>query len=553
MDRLGGGSGRPSRPRVCPIRGGGHSLRIPHWVQLCPLALQEGEQEHGLGYSPSGGRAGIFGQGMLRRQSVGSICPALLPRGGFGVIPKGNTGKWRLILDLSSPEGSSVNDGVAPELCSMSYVSIDDAARAIASAGRGSDLAKVDIRQAYRIVPVHPEDRLLLGMAWDGGLFVDTALPFGLRSAPKVFTAIADALEWIVRKEGVGWVAHYLDDFLVVATSERSRCEEDLRKLLLVFDRLRIPIAPEKLEGPAKILTFLGIELDTERMTLRLPTEKIVELQMLITGWLGRKFCTLRDLQSLVGKLQHACKVVRPGRTFLRRMFELLKGVNRKQRFIRLNTAFRSDLTWWHLFMETWNGVAMMEPALGKCSHHLYTDASGTFGCGAWWEKQWFQFPWPQEMRGQSIAQKELLPILMACVIWGNRWAKGSVVAHCDNQAVVAVVNSGSCRDANLMQLLRGLHFVKAHFDISMKAVHIPGQKNVLADAISRDKLPLFLTQAPGANKVPTSIPASLVDLLVVKQPDWTSLNWSRLFTDCLRQVSPPPPEGRIDQGRSDI
>ena len=144
--------------------------------------------------------------------------------------------------------------------------------------------------------------------------------------APKVFTAIADALEWIVRKEGVGWVAHYLDDFLVVATSERSRCEEDLRKLLLVFDRLRIPIAPEKLEGPAKILTFLGIELDTERMTLRLPTEKIVELQMLITGWLGRKFCTLRDLQSLVGKLQHACKVVRPGRTFLRCMFELLKG-----------------------------------------------------------------------------------------------------------------------------------------------------------------------------------------------------------------------------------
>ena len=65
-------------------------------------------------------------------------------------------------------------------------------------------------------------------------------------------------------------------------------------------------------------------------------------------------------------------------------------------------------------------------------------------------------------------------------------------MAHCDNQAVVEVINSGSCRDANLMQLLRGLHFVKAHFDISMKAVHIPGQKNGLADAISRDKLSLF-------------------------------------------------------------
>ena len=111
---------------------------------------------------------------------------------------------------------------------SYMYESIDDAARA--------DLVKVDIRQAYRIVPVHPEDRLLLGMVWDGGLFVDTALPFGLRSAPKIFTGISDALEWIVKKEGIGWVAHYLDDFLVVATSERSQCEEDLRKMLLVFD-----------------------------------------------------------------------------------------------------------------------------------------------------------------------------------------------------------------------------------------------------------------------------------------------------------------------------
>ena len=49
-------------------------------------------------------------------------------------------------------------------------------------------LAKVDIRSVYRIVPVHPEDRLLLGMMWEQALYVDTALPFGLRSAPKIFT-----------------------------------------------------------------------------------------------------------------------------------------------------------------------------------------------------------------------------------------------------------------------------------------------------------------------------------------------------------------------------
>ena len=83
----------------------------------------------------------------------------------FGVIPKGHTpGKWRLIVDLSSPDGNSVNDGISPELCSLSYISIDDISRVVASLGRGTLLAKVDIKSAYRIVPVHPEDRSLLGM-----------------------------------------------------------------------------------------------------------------------------------------------------------------------------------------------------------------------------------------------------------------------------------------------------------------------------------------------------------------------------------------------------
>ena len=121
----------------------------------------------------------------------------------FGVIPKGHqTGRRRLILDLSHPEGRSVNDGIEPELCSLSYSSVDEAVRLIREKGTGAQLAKLDLESAYRMIPVHPDDRLLLGMEWKGQLFVDTALPFGLRSAPKVFIAVADALMWIFRKYG---------------------------------------------------------------------------------------------------------------------------------------------------------------------------------------------------------------------------------------------------------------------------------------------------------------------------------------------------------------
>ncbi len=132
----------------------------------------------------------------------------------------------------------------------MSYVSLDDAARAVAQAGRGARLAKIDIKSTYRIVGVHPEDRMLLGMLWDDGLYVDAGLPFGLRSAPKIFTAIADALEWVVHQTGVEVVLHYLYDFLLVGDPHSEQCEIDLLKLLTVFDELRILVAEEKLEGP---------------------------------------------------------------------------------------------------------------------------------------------------------------------------------------------------------------------------------------------------------------------------------------------------------------
>ena len=77
-------------------------------------------------------------------------------------------------------------------------------------------LAKLDIKSTYRLVPVHPDDRSLLGIQWQGGTYMDDMLPFGLRSAQKIFTAVADALEWCVLQAGVGEVDHYLDDFVTL-------------------------------------------------------------------------------------------------------------------------------------------------------------------------------------------------------------------------------------------------------------------------------------------------------------------------------------------------
>ena len=167
----------------------------------------------------------------------------------FGVIPKGHqTGKWRLIVDLSSPHGRSVNDGIDSELCTLSYMRVYDVAKTILALGRGALMAKVDIRNAYRLMPVHPDDRLLLGMEWQGQAYVDTALPFGLRSAPKIFTALADLLEWIFRRGGVDHVDHYLDDFILLGPAHSGKCRKALDAVLESCERLGVPLAVEKLE-----------------------------------------------------------------------------------------------------------------------------------------------------------------------------------------------------------------------------------------------------------------------------------------------------------------
>ena len=87
-----------------------------------------------------------------------------------------------------------MNDGISSDLVSLSYIAVDDVAEIVQELGRGTLLAKMDIETAYRLIPVHPQDRVLQDMEWEGKIYVDPCLPFGLRSAPKVFNAVADAL-----------------------------------------------------------------------------------------------------------------------------------------------------------------------------------------------------------------------------------------------------------------------------------------------------------------------------------------------------------------------
>ena len=261
----------------------------------------------------------------------------------------------------------------------------------------------------------------------------------------------------------------------------------------------------------------------------------------MITEWLDRRSCTRRELESLVGSLGHASRVVQPGKTFLRRMFELLSIPKKPYHFVRLNASFRSDLLWWHTFFAPLNGISLPRRfSPPQVQAQFATDASGSVGCGAVYPPLWLQYKWGDSPytgvgsnQEDSITFQELLPIVFACAVWGPRWQNASVVVQCDNQGAVAVVNSGYSKVQPIMHLLRCLFFIRSRYNISLHAVYLPGTYNVLADAISRNNLSFF----PAAVSYRTPLPPSLCALLLHNQPDWTSHRWTQLFSSCFLPV----------------
>ena len=286
-------------------------------------------------------------------------------------------------------------------------------------------------------------------------------------------------------------------------------------------------LAPDKEGGPSAILTLLGIIIDTLKGELRLPADK---LQRLVSEWVNRKSCTRKDLESLVGTLQDAAKVIPSGRSFVRRAINLLSTAKRQHHFIRLSAQFRADMLWWKLFAANWNGASLLINS-NSTEVLLTSDASGLWGCGAWQGNQWFQVEWNEHSRHLDISVKELIPILIAAVVWGKDWLGCRAVARCDNAAVVAVLNSRSCKDPTLMQLLRSLFFIEAKGQFKLSAIHIPGTHNDLADDLSRDRVAVFRAKKPEADPHPTVIPISLLQWLLRRDLEWTSPVWMRLFS----------------------
>jgi len=443
----------------------------------------------------------------------------------IGAVPKHGTNKVRVIHHLSYPHhGDSVNAGVVEE--HMHLPSFGHAARAVQEMGRGCYLIKLDVEAAYKQVPVRREDWPLLGFMWQDKWYYERVLPFGLRSSCRLWELYAAALHFFIHEilpmHGPRRTIHYVDDFLFVVQGKKAIADQLLANALELCADLGLPMAADKTVGPVTQLTFLGLELDSQRMEARLPASRRESLQQLMLAW-GRKkeeaadrrrlrrrkgapepdkpdaaAASVQELQSLTGLLNFACAVVRPGRFYLRRIINhtmRVAAISRSRTALfPISDSVWADIEWWREFLGEWNGISLLyerewtEAPLIE----FRSDACDT-GYGAHYRRQWFAGRWSEaELAAArrrtriSMPFLELRALTLAAATWGSEWRGMKITFRCDCMPVVQAITRCTSRRPPTMHHLRHLSTLACQFGFDFRCHHIEGATNTIADVLSR-------------------------------------------------------------------
>ena len=400
----------------------------------------------------------------------------------FMTRDKSSSANRRVIIDLSWPHGLSVNSGVENDRYLgtdfvLTYPSIDNITSEVLKLGKGCQIFKIDISRAFRHVPIDPGDLDLLGLYWEGH-FIDRSLPFGFKHGSSIFQRLSDAVRFIMRQEGHS-IWNYIDDFLCVSLP--SKIGQTFTRLQDLLTELGLTISAKKLVPPGTKVICLGIQVDTENLSISIPSEKLETIKYMCQNWVKKSFCTKRELQSLLGSLLYVAKCIKYARFFLNRMLTLLRE-NAAEKRIRVTEEFKSDLKWFNSFLSVYNGVSFFNYAPSQSVH---LDACPS-GLGAIFGTQVYALPLPQSWQDVNIAYTEMINILVALKVWHLQWAGLRVRILCDNEAVVSVLNTGRTRDRVMAMYARNVFLWLSAFNIDIQVVHIPGKMNPVADLLSR-------------------------------------------------------------------
>ena len=191
-----------------------------------------------------------------------------------GMVEKKNSTAMHWITHLSHPQGSSINSFIMPEDAEMHYQSFKAAVQMVACQGTGAFMAKEEFKLAFWNIPIYYQDLNLLGIKVQGQFFIGCALPFRASISCSIFGDVATLIHWLAERRTAHKFIHYLDDFFTVH-KYATVCKQIMSIFKQVCSKINMPIALEKSQGPATIIEFLGLTLDTSLMVIRVQPDKL--------------------------------------------------------------------------------------------------------------------------------------------------------------------------------------------------------------------------------------------------------------------------------------
>ena len=357
----------------------------------------------------------------------------------LNTVPKKDTTERRVILDLSFPPGSAVNNFISKdeylgEKIDLVYPKVDDFIELIKAKGSGCHLYKVDLRKAFRQINICPGQYNLVSFIWKKHIFCDTVLSMGARSAAYCCQRMTNAFAFIMFQIGI-CLLNYLDDLASAETPELAHFS--FNTVRSVLRKCGIEESQNKACPPSTIMAFIGVLFNTNTMTIEVTPERLNEIICLLRSWLDKTTASLREIQSLLGKLNFIAACVRPGRIFISRMLKWLKSLNKetsnRHQQVEIPMYVKKDVLWWYRFLPVYNGVSLMLYEEWCLPDEICSSDSCLHGCGGFWLGKYFHVSFPTKFKEKNfhITILEMFAVVICLKLWGSNFKGMKIQMFC--------------------------------------------------------------------------------------------------------------------------
>ena len=525
------------------------AFRAPGKAKNAPSALAEGRKvSDAIADWVSKG----YARGPFRMDQV----PPEAKFNGLMARPKPN-GSVRVIMNLSSPKGQSVNDGICSEEFPTSMSSTGKWLEALSRAGRGCKMVKIDWADAYKHLPVSKRDENLQWFSWLGRAFRETRLVFGGASSAGIFdrlNKVVIAIVAIKARMDPLQICQVLDDCCACAPAGSSVLERFDDKFKKVAGVLGIKLAPredhEKSFAPCTEGVVLGVNYNTRDWTWGIPAEKLCRALHCLDEVASSAQVKQRAFWSLVGKLLHLAPLVPDGKFNLYHLLKANSISNDPDFMVTISERVRSQLKFWRDMLQVCSNMAAIPDPLESLppwTVEVFTDAAGGTtrsagrGVGAVSETWWVYLPWGRQINtGQATADGKALdrsmsalellgPLLGLCA--AAKQARGGAFRFwVDNAGSVFIWKKGYSTSCVLSStLVTAVACVAAGLGCKVDIVKISRCSTPLAsmaDALSKADFRRFWALAneevPGEMPLePLEVPEALMRWVIHPKEDW--------------------------------